>query len=52
MKTSYEVLNNTSNETLDEKKSYPWDDIALAISDNDLKNILEGYPKYANFDYL
>jgi len=51
MKTLYEVLNNTSNETLDEKKSYPWDDIALAISDNDLKNILEGYPKYANKVY-
>ena len=37
--------------TLDEKKSYPLDDIALAISDNDLKNILEGYPKYANKVY-
>jgi|LFRM01.1.fsa_nt_gb hypothetical protein len=42
MKILFEALN----------ANYNWDDIALAISDNDLKNILEGYPKYANFDYL
>lgn len=42
MKTLFEKLNENNT----------WDDIALAISDNDLKNILEGHPKYANFDYL
>jgi len=41
MKTLFEALN----------ANYNWDDIALAISDNDLKNILEGYPKYANKVY-